>query len=201
MRRSVLFAAFLSVVPAAALAMSGYGNGNFSIGQMSPQGPGMEDYTAAIKLMNRGAFGDAIPFLTRALQAQPGNADILNYLGFTSRMVGSYDASLDYYQRALTRNPDHKGAHEYLGELYLTIHQLGNARGQLAELERLCPNGCLERETLTKSIAAYETAADQPATPSASSTPAPASDESASREATGTPAQLGQEHSGQPPPH
>jgi tetratricopeptide (TPR) repeat protein len=178
MRKTVLLAAFLGVVPAAALAMSGYGGGMGSInmGNINQHGPGMDDYVTAIKMMQRAEFADAIPYLKRASDAQPGNADILNFLGFTSRMVGQYDDSLGYYQRALARNPDHKGAHEYLGELYLTIHQLGNARGQLAELERICPDGCLERDTLTKSIAAYEntgspTPAPAQATTTSSTTP------------------------------
>lgn len=195
MRISILFAAFLSAVPAAAIAMSGYGaNIDIDTSKLNISGPGMEDYLAAIKLMQHGAFADAIPHLRTALEAQPGNADILNFLGFASRMVGNYDDSLSYYQRALARDPDHKGAHEYLGELYLTMHQLGNARGQLAELARLCPNGCLERDTLTKDIADYEAVgaapqtAETPATPQAT---APTTAPAAPREATGGPRILG----------
>ena len=192
MRASILFVAFLWTAPAVALSMGAY-SGSISIdpSKMNVSGPGAEDFTTAIKLMQRGAFDEAIPHLRTALEAQPGNADILNLLGFSSRMVGKYDDSLDFYQRALARDPDHKGAHEYLGELYLTIHQLGNARGQLAELTRLCPNGCAERDMLTKSIADYEavgTAA--PAAPEATASTA-ASQPVAPREATGGPKILG----------
>lgn len=189
MRASILFVAFLWVAPAAALSMSGY-SGPINIDPSKMSGPGAEEFTTAVKLMQRGAFDEAIPHLRTALEAQPGNADILNLLGFSSRMVGKYDDSLDFYQRALARDPDHKGAHEYLGELYLTIHQLGNARGQLAELTRLCPNGCAERDTLTKAIADYETAGTTPAAPApvatAEAPPAPRS-----TEATGGPKILG----------
>ncbi len=73
-------------------------------------------------------------------------------------MIGNYPQSLDYYTRALAINPDHKGAHEYLGELYLNMKDLPKAQGQLTELTRLCPDGCVERETLTKSIANYQAA-------------------------------------------
>jgi tetratricopeptide (TPR) repeat protein len=191
MRTSILFAAFLSVVPAAALGMTGYGAGiSIDPSMMKATGPGMEDFVAAIKLMQRGSFADAIPHLQQALQAQPGNADILNFLGFSSRMVGNYNDSLDFYQRALARNPDHKGAHEYLGELYLTIHQLGNARGQLAELERLCPSGCLERDALTKAIADYENIGTTPSAP-APSNAAEAPPPPRLTEATGAPTKLG----------
>jgi tetratricopeptide (TPR) repeat protein len=169
--------------------MSGYGSGlNIDTSRLNMSGPGMEEYVTAIKVMQRGEFAEAIPQLRQALEAQPGNADILNFLGFSSRMVGAYDDSLDYYRRALARDPDHKGAHEYLGELYLTIHQLGNARGQLVELQRLCPNGCLERDTLTKDIADYENvgAAAPPPVATAQASPPPHS-----TEATGAPAKLG----------
>ncbi|HXM00312.1 MAG TPA: tetratricopeptide repeat protein [Rhizomicrobium sp.] len=164
MRRSILCVAVaigLSA-PASVFAMGGggggMGGGYGGGGMMGGSGMGFDDYTMAIRLIHREKYADAIPYLDRALMQKPNSADVLNYLGFTHRMLGDYPGSLDYYQRALARDPDHKGAHEYLGELYLNMHQLGSARGQLAELTRLCPNDCDERDTLTKSIAAYEAA-------------------------------------------
>src|SRR6185312_854939 len=109
----------------------------------------------------------------RALQQKPNNADVLNYLGYTHRMLADYPGSLDYYQRALARDPDHKGAHEYLGELYLKMNRLADARGQLAELTRLCSSGCEEKDVLTKAIADYQLAAAAPAAPAASTASAP----------------------------
>lgn len=174
MRRSVLFAVlFLSAfAPASSWAMGGSGGG----GSMPSMGGGMamDDYGTAMRLIHREKYAEAVPYLNRALQQRPYSADILNYLGFTHRMLGDYPGSLDYYQRALARDPDHKGAHEYLGELYLNMHQVENARAQLAELARICPSDCDERDTLTKSIAAYEAASSaptQPATPAATPTP------------------------------
>jgi len=163
MRRSILFAVlFMSAaVPASGWAMGGGGSVPVAGGNTVT-----DDYAMALRLIHREKYADAVPYLDRALQQRPYSADILNYLGFTHRMLGDYPGSLDYYQRALARDPDHKGAHEYLGELYLNMHQVDNARGQLAELARICPNDCDERDTLTKSIAAYEAATPaQPATP------------------------------------
>jgi len=171
MRGSLLFTAFLSLAPAVAFGMGGYGAGSMGGMPSMSQMPGKVDYEEAMQLIDRKEYQAAIPHLVRALQARPGNADILNYLGFTSRMVGDYPTSLDYYQRALARDPDHKGAHEYLGELYLDMHQPDQARAQLAELVRLCPDGCIEKDTLTQSIATYETAAAAQ-TPTAVSAPA-----------------------------
>jgi tetratricopeptide (TPR) repeat protein len=150
------------------MAMGGAGGGG---GYASPGGnsSGFDDYAMAIRMIHREQYANAVPYLNRALASRPNNADILNYLGFTHRMLGDYPGSLDYYQKALARDPDHKGAHEYLGELYLNMHQVGAARAQLTELTRLCPTGCDERDALTKSIASYETASSAPA---AATTPA-----------------------------
>ena len=46
------------------------------------------------------------------------DADVFNLLGFALRKSGDYGKALTYYQKALDLDPEHKGAHEYLGELY-----------------------------------------------------------------------------------
>ncbi|RTL71245.1 MAG: tetratricopeptide repeat protein, partial [Hyphomicrobiales bacterium] len=58
-----------------------------------------------------------------------------------------------FYRKALDFDPDHKGALEYLGELYVETGDLPKARENLARLEKLCPSGCEEREDLEKAIA------------------------------------------------
>jgi len=177
MRRTTMIAALISLVPLSALASmgGGYGGGGGGYGGGSAGGGisavGREELQTAVHLIQTEDYADAIPHLKRALNVMQGNADILNLLGFTERMVGDYPDSLDYYQRALARNPDHKGAHEYLGELYLLMHQPDQARLQLAELDRLCPDGCAEKAALTQAIATYVAAV--PATPSPAAPAAP----------------------------
>jgi tetratricopeptide (TPR) repeat protein len=186
MRRFMIVTALLlstsAFVPSAlapsAFAMGGGGGGMGGYGggggmPMAGNNSGFDDYTMAIRMIRREDYAKAVPYLNRALEDKPNNANILNYLGFTHRMLGDYQGSLDYYQKALARDPDHKGAREYLGELYLNMHRVGAAREQLAELTRLCPTGCDERDTLTKSIASYEAAATAPAA-AAPAAPAPA---------------------------
>jgi predicted Zn-dependent protease len=169
MRNSVFVGAILlgSVAVASTTfamgGMGGYGGGMPS--NMPMTGNRLDDYSMAVRLIHQEKYSDAIPYLDRALANRPHNADILNYLGFTHRMVGEYSTSLGFYQQALKEDPDHKGAHEYLGELYLNLHDLASAQGQLAELTRLCPSGCDELDTLTKSIASYQAANPAPATP------------------------------------
>ncbi len=66
-----------------------------------------------------------------------------------------FKMSLDYYQRALAIDPDHKGVHEYLGELYLQMHDVTSAQNELQTPRDPLPLGCDERDTLSKALAAY----------------------------------------------
>jgi cytochrome c-type biogenesis protein CcmH/NrfG len=67
-----------------------------------------------------------------------------------------YATALTFYKKALDFDANHKGAREYLGELYVETDQLPNAREQLAALAKLCPQGCEEREDLERTISAAE---------------------------------------------
>ena len=191
MRKALFLAAAICVGAASPLfamgggGMAGGGMGGYGGGGMRSS-IGSDDYATAVRLIHHEKYADAIPYLNRALQLRPNSADILNYLGYTHRMLGDYPGSLDFYQRALARDPDHKGAHEYLGELYLKMHQLASARAQLDELNRLCPGGCDEKEVLTKAITDYQVAAAAPTAP-VQATPAsatPAGDTGSSSQAT-----------------
>ncbi|MET3856024.1 tetratricopeptide repeat protein [Rhizobium sp. OAE497] len=90
----------------------------------------------------------------RGLAEDNQQADVYNLLGYTLRMTGDYDTSLTYYTKALELQPDHKAAHEYLGELYLQTGKPDKANEQLASLKQLCPAGCEELEDLQEAIAA-----------------------------------------------
>lgn len=153
--------------------MGGYGGG-YGTGPGITHSSSFDDYTTALRLIQEQKFGDAIPHLQRALNDRPHSADILNYLGYTERMIGDYQTSLDYYQRALHEDPDHKGAHEYLGELYLDLRDLDSANQELATLVKLCPDGCIERDTLLSAITAYQQTGNPPNTPAASQAAQPA---------------------------
>ena len=143
-----------------------YGGSSFSGGSAS-----FDDYTVALRLIKHQQYAEAIPHLNLALADKPHSADILNYLGFTHRMTGDYAGSLEYYKRALAIDPNHRGVHEYLGELYLQMNDLASAQNELTTLASLCPSGCDEKDVLTKAIAAYAPASTQPV---AATTPASA---------------------------
>lgn len=95
-----------------------------------------------------------------ALRAQPqaASADWNNLMGYTLRKQASPDLAKaqTHYLEALRIDPAHRGANEYLGELYLMKGEVANAEARLAVLARLCPAGCEEREDLARAITAYK---------------------------------------------
>jgi hypothetical protein len=56
----------------------------------------------------------------------------------------------------LALDPKHRGAREYLGELYLMQKQLAKAEEQLAALDNLCFFPCEELTELREKVAAYK---------------------------------------------
>jgi tetratricopeptide (TPR) repeat protein len=127
----------------------------------APRDEGVAQYMAAVRLINEGRYEDAIADLDKAAAIVGPHADILNYLGYSNRKLGRMDNAQDYYAQALAIDPDHKGAHEYLGELYLEIGEIGKAKRQLAALDRVCDFGCAEREDLARLIDRREGAVAQ----------------------------------------
>jgi tetratricopeptide (TPR) repeat protein len=116
----------------------------------SQDAPDLRSVRAKIKSKDWQA---AIAELT-TLADKVQHADVYNLLGFSLRNAGDYRMSLTYYQKALDFDPNHKSAHEYLGELYVKMGDLAKAREHAAILARLCPRGCEERDDLDKAIRA-----------------------------------------------
>jgi Flp pilus assembly protein TadD len=114
------------------------------------------DYDLGVKSVQAGDYQRALVQLQKVVQAAPRNADAWNYIGFSHRKLKQFDQSLAAYQKALAINPDHRGANEYLGELYLMTGEPQKARGQLAKLQSLCPRGCEEYEDLKKAVEVYQ---------------------------------------------
>jgi tetratricopeptide (TPR) repeat protein len=119
---------------------------------------GDAEFVTAERLVKAQQFKEALPLLQRVVGRDPGNADAYNYLAFSQRKVGLLDEAMRNYMRALDLDPDHIGAREYLGELYLQLGQQDKAEEQLAILMRLCPLGCEPREDLAQAIAAVKRA-------------------------------------------
>jgi len=113
------------------------------------------DYATAKKLVDEGKYRDAIPILDQLVAKNPSDADALNELGFSHRKLGHEQKALTYYLKALSTEPNHLGANEYLGELYLEMKDLPHAEERLAVLEKACTN-CEEYTELKEKIADYK---------------------------------------------
>ena len=66
---------------------------------------------------------------------KPLQADTLNYLGFTTRKLGDFEAGEKYYLLGLQVEPNHVGINEYLGELYVVTNRIDLAKERLKVLK------------------------------------------------------------------
>jgi Flp pilus assembly protein TadD len=116
--------------------------------------PGFVEGKKAVEAQD---WNKAIELLTKAVQADPNNADAQNFLGYAYRKKGAYAASFEHYEAALKLNPKHKHAHEYIGEAYLLTDNLPKAEQHLAELQKICtPIPCEEYKELKRAVDTYK---------------------------------------------
>ncbi|MGH7391822.1 MAG: tetratricopeptide repeat protein [Candidatus Rokuibacteriota bacterium] len=114
------------------------------------------DYTSAVNAIKAGSFASAVPLLEGVVKRDDGNADAHNMLAYAIRKNGDPARSIPIYQKALALDPKHRGAHEYIGEAYLALDDLGKAREHLKALDKLCFLPCSEYRDLKKAVEAYE---------------------------------------------
>ena len=105
-------------------------------------------YFNSIALINQARYQEAIVELDTISASFGPHPDVMNYLGYANRKLGRYARAESYYMLALAVDPDHKGANEYLGELYVETGQIEKAKNQLARLEQICTFGCVEENEL-----------------------------------------------------
>lgn len=114
------------------------------------------EYDQAVDLVKSGAYRRALRLLDSVVESEPGNADAWNYKGFSHRNLGQYDEALAAYDKALAIDSKHRGAREYLGELYLMKGDVAGAEAQLRELDSICYFGCKEYDELKAAIAKHK---------------------------------------------
>lgn len=125
-------------------------------GSRAPARPADADYEAAQQAIKHADYAGAIQRLETYTRRRPDDADGWNWLGYASRKSGQLDAAFGYYDKALRLDPEHRGAHEYLGEAYLMAGKLAQAEAQLRILDRLCWLPCEEYRDLKRAVATFK---------------------------------------------
>ena len=145
--RSV-FAIILSVSMASAVLAAG------STSPSRPPSP--TGYDLGVKAVKANDYARALSLLQKVVSANPRDANAWNFIGFSHRKLNRFDQALAAYKKALAIKPDHRGANEYLGELYLQTGDTAKAKERLKILDSACFFGCEEFDDLKAAIASYE---------------------------------------------
>ena len=105
-----------------------------------------EDFDKSLKLLKKIAKRNDLGDM---------KADVYNLLGFSYRKSDNpdLDKAFESYQIALEANPQHAGAHEYLGELYIKMGKKTMAEEMLAKLETIAGTNSDEYKKLKQAIA------------------------------------------------
>ncbi len=148
-------AIFCATTGFAVAAMAAGGGGDNKDDQKKKDNP---SYAAAVDMIQKKDFAGALTLLTSVVKQDPKDADAWNYIGFSDRMLGRFPESLVAYQKALAINPNHIGANEYLGELYVQTGETDKARRQLARLDQLCGQGCDQYKELASVLSSGKVA-------------------------------------------
>jgi cytochrome c-type biogenesis protein CcmH/NrfG len=109
----------------------------------------MRDARAALAASQ---WTQAVDLLQAHVRVYPEDPDAFSLLGYSLRQSGLRAASQAAYERALQIDPAHRGAHEYIGELMLTLGRRDRALFHLGELERLCGTSCPEYLQLKRAM-------------------------------------------------
>ena len=136
---ALVFALLLPICGNTATAAGGGSDTSVSIGDVK-------------RYVDRGKYDRAIAKAKTYLESNSRSADAYNYIGYSLRQLGKYAEAKKAYDTALSIDPNHVGAHEYVGELHIKLGNLEKAKQHLADLTRICGN-CEEQQMLAKKIA------------------------------------------------
>ncbi len=118
---------------------------SFSAGTSGDSESSTSNYDKAVKLIKQAKkyeeqgktakaekrYLKAQKYLLKSNKKFPNEPDTLNYLGFTTRKLGDFEAGEKFYLEGLAIKPDHIGINEYLGELYVVTNRIDLAKERL----------------------------------------------------------------------
>ena len=99
-----------------------------------------KDFKSAVKLIKKKKYDNAIDKLMDLVDVSSSDftkADVFNEIGFAFRKSNDLDNASKYYIMALNEDPNHLGALEYQGEMFVDLGQKDNALTNLNKLREL----------------------------------------------------------------
>ena len=145
MKKQLFLSAMLSLSTAAMSA------------DMTPAGPSTPSWQAQTRqFIEAKNFDQAVSVLLQADDKQ--SADWHNLMGYSLRkkLPPNLPEAEKHYQAALAKEPKHRGALEYYGELLLLKNDLAGAETMLNRLDKACTFGCEEYRDLKKSVLQFK---------------------------------------------
>ena len=112
-------------------------------------------FKQAVAKVNRGEYSKALIDLKKIVRDEPRNADAHNYIGFCYRKSGQLRDAQAAYNKVFAINPEHRGALEYQGELFLKLGDLKSAKRNLEKLIKICGRECKESSELERAISGF----------------------------------------------
>lgn len=88
-------------------------------------------------MIKKEQYVEAIKGLEKILEDKKyaNDPDVLNHYAYSLRKTQNYVKAEEYYKKALSIDPAHRGALEYIGELYVDTKRLDLANATLKKLE------------------------------------------------------------------
>lgn len=90
-------------------------------------------------LAGAGRFAEAVDKLTMAVKEDSEDEEILFNLAFYESKAGRTNDAIGHYRSVITLSPKYTEAHNNLGNIYLKLNDLQNARTSFQEAIRLNP--------------------------------------------------------------
>ncbi|HEY6866934.1 MAG TPA: tetratricopeptide repeat protein [Candidatus Eisenbacteria bacterium] len=115
-------------------------------------------------------FKRALDRASGAVELDSTYFEAWNLVGYAARKLGDYPRSLAAYDRCLRIQPGYAPAREYLGEAYVELGRVREAREQLAWLDRL--GAADQSKLLSQRIADWQSAHPDSLAPSPAARPA-----------------------------